>query len=419
MAVCLLPRAPLAGFFVAPLPIRHTRSTRRQIALKKSRLQPGEDADAAFLRQALRLAARGLGYTHPNPMVGALVVRDGEVVGAGWHRRLGGPHAEVYALRQAGARARGATLYSTLEPCAHHGRTPPCVDAIVAAGVRRVVAAVRDPHPRVRGAGLVALRRAGVAVRDGVLEGEVRLLNVGYFKAHAAGLPWVTLKLASSLDGKLSPASRRGWLTGSQAVRAAHLLRAHHDAVLVGGGTARTDDPRLTVRAARGGNPLRVVVSASLDLPLSGRLFAPELAAGTLVATVRPRRGVAGWETRLRRLAARGAGVWTLPGRGDRVPLKALLRRLAKNGVYHVLVEGGAELAGSLLAERLADEMQLFLAPLVLGDGVSWASGARFETGKAPHLLGARVEAVGRDWLVWGRIAYDVHGDHWRAGTRP
>lgn len=352
-------------------------------------------------------------------MVGALVVRRGEVVGAGWHRRLGGPHAEVYALRQAGERARGATLYSTLEPCPHQGRTPPCVEAIVASGVRRVVAAVRDPNPRVRGAGLKALRRAGLAVRAGVLEEEARSLNVGYFKAHREGLPWVTLKLASSLDGKLSPASRRGWLTGAQAVRAAHLLRAHHDAVLIGGGTARTDDPRLTVRAARGGDPLRVVVSASLDLPLGARLFAPESAAGTVVGTVRPRRGARLWEARRERLAERGVAVWALPGRGDRVPLAPLLRRLARGGVYHVLVEGGAELAGSLLAERLADEMQLFLAPLVLGDGVSWAAGARFETGRAPHLNGARVEPVGRDWLVWGRIAYDVHGNRWRAGTRP
>ncbi len=381
--------------------------------------KPRDRADTAYVRQALRLAARGLGYTHPNPMVGALVVRDGKVVGAGWHRRLGGPHAEVYALRQAGARARGATLYVTLEPCAHQGRTPPCVPAVVAAGVSRVVAAVRDPHPKVRGAGLRALRAAGVEVRVGVAEDEARTLNVGYFKAHAAGLPWVTLKLASSLDGKLSPASGRGWLTGAEAVHAAHRLRAHHDAVLIGGGTARMDDPRLTVRAARGGNPLRVVVSASLDLPAGARLFAAELAAGTLVATVRPRRAVAAWSRRRSRLTRRGVAVWVLPGRGERVPLRPLLRRLAARGVYHVLVEGGAELAGSLLSEKLADEMQLFLAPLVLGDGVSWATGARFETGRAPHLSGARVEAVGRDWLVWGRIAYDVHGNHWRAGTRP
>lgn len=372
-----------------------------------------------MLRQALGMARRGVGFTHPNPMVGAVVVRGGEIVGRGWHRRAGGPHAEVYALRQAGDRARGSTLYVTLEPCAHHGRTPPCVEAIVAAGVRRVVAAVRDPHSMVRGAGLSALRRAGVVVRSPLLADEARALNVGYFKAHAEGLPWVTLKLASSLDGKISPASKRGWLTGPQAVHAAHALRAQHDAVLIGAGTARLDDPRLTVRAARGADPLRVVVSASLDLPMRARLFSSELAGGTIVATVRPRSGVRGWERRREALERRGVQVWVLPGRGERVPLRPLLKRLARRSVYHVLVEGGAEIAGSLLSEKLADEMQLFVAPMVLGDGVSWAAGARFETGHAPHLSGARVEPVGRDWLVFGRIAYDVHGNRWRAGTRP
>jgi diaminohydroxyphosphoribosylaminopyrimidine deaminase/5-amino-6-(5-phosphoribosylamino)uracil reductase len=373
-------------------------------------------ADELFLRAALALAAHGRGRTHPNPMVGALVVGRGRVVGRGWHRRLGGPHAEIYALRQAGARARGATLYTTLEPCNHFGRTPPCVDAILAAGVARVVVPVLDPNPIVHGRGVRALRRAGVVVELGPLAAEARALNAGYFKVHAAGLPWVTLKLAASLDGKISPLSRRGWLTGPEAVRFAHRLRAHHDAVLIGAGTARLDDPRLTVRAARGADPLRVVASASLRLPRAGRLFARGLAGGTGVATARPARGVAAWEARRAGLERRGVRVWVI-GRGARVPLRPLLRRLVAEGAHHVLVEGGARLAGALLDERLADEVRLFTAPIVLGEGVEWATGIRFETASAPHLVRHTVRRLGRDWLVSGRFDYGVYRN--RGGTRP
>lgn len=387
--------------------------------MKRSGDSKRDRQDEKYLSRALRLAARGLGHTHPNPMVGSLVVKNDKVVGSGWHRMLGGPHAEANALKQAGARARGATLYVTLEPCSHHGRTPPCVDAILEAGISRVVIPVKDPHPRVSGKGVRALRRAGVEVSVGLLAGEARALNIGYFKTHLAGLPWVTLKLATSLDGKLAPASRRGWLTGQRAVHAAHLLRAHHDAVVIGAGTTRLDDPRLTVRAARGGDPLRVVVSASLRLPLTGKLFLEPLVQGTIIGTVRPRNDVLLWEKRRRSLEKRGAQVWVLPGRGHRVPLRPLFRRLARVGAYQVLVEGGAELAGSVLAARLADEMQLFLAPMVIGEGVSWAAGARFETGAAPRLTAAAVQPMGHDWLVIGRLKYGVHRNRRGDGARP
>jgi diaminohydroxyphosphoribosylaminopyrimidine deaminase/5-amino-6-(5-phosphoribosylamino)uracil reductase len=383
---------------------------------ERNGVPPATAADERFVAAALALAERGLGRTHPNPMVGAVVVRGGRVVGGGWHRRAGGPHAEVEALRHAGPRARGGTMYVTLEPCAHFGRTPPCVDALLEAGVRRVVVAVRDPHPLVRGRGVRALRRAGVQVDVGAGAAAARALNAGYFKAQARGLPWVTLKLAASLDGKIAPASRRGWLTGAPAVREAHRARARHDAVLIGAGTARLDDPRLTVRAARGDDPLRVIATASLVLPIRARLLAPPLAAGTVVATVRPRRGVTAWERRRRWLEARGVRVWVLAGRGARVPLRALLLRLAAEEAHHVLVEGGAQLAGALLRDRLVDELRLFTAPLVLGEGVSWASGARFETGTAPRLLAPRLERIGGDWLVSGRVSYGVHGN--RGGDR-
>ena len=375
--------------------------------------------DERFLRAALGLAERGRGTTHPNPKVGAVVVRGGRVVGRGWHRKAGGPHAEVEALRQAGGRARGGTLYVTLEPCNHFGRTPPCVDQVVAAGVARVVIAIADPNPRVSGKGIAALRQAGIATEVGLLAGEARSLNAGYFKFHARGLPWVCLKLAASLDGKLAPRSRRGWLTGPEAVRAAHAMRAGHDAVVVGADTVRSDDPELTVRAATGDDPLRVVVSGSLRFAPRARLFRAPLAAGTVVGTVAPWRGRSAWESRRRRLESRGVRVWVLPGRGDRVPLTPLLERLAWEGAHEVLVEGGGRLAGSLLAEHLADEVKLFTAPLVLGQGVDWAEGVAFETVRAPRLENVSVERMGRDWLVSGRVAYGVHRNHRGGRPRP
>jgi diaminohydroxyphosphoribosylaminopyrimidine deaminase / 5-amino-6-(5-phosphoribosylamino)uracil reductase len=383
----------------------------------RARAQDKTAEDVRHLRTALTLAERGRGTTHPNPKVGAVVVSHGRVVGRGWHRRAGGPHAEVEALREAGARARGATLYVTLEPCNHFGRTPPCVDKVIESGIRRVVVAVADPNPRVRGRGVRALRRQGVVTEVGILEREARALNAGYFKFHARGLPWVTLKLAASLDGKLAPRSRRGWLTGREAVRAAHALRAGHDAVVVGADTVRVDDPELTVRAARGDDPLRVVVSASLDLPARARLFRAPLAAATVVATVAPSGARAAWERRRRALEARGVRVWTAPGRGTRVPLRPLFAWLAEQGAHDVLVEGGGRLAGSLLAARLADQVKLFTAPLVLGAGVDWAEGVAFETGSAPRLTAIALTPMGHDWLVSGRVEYGVHRD--RRGGRP
>lgn len=383
----------------------------------RARAQDKAAEDERHLREALALAERGRGTTHPNPKVGAVVVSRRRVVGRGWHRRAGGPHAEVEALREAGTAARGATLYVTLEPCNHFGRTPPCVDTVVESGIRRVVVGVTDPNPRVSGKGVRALRQKGVVTEVGLLGREAKALNAGYFKFHARGLPWVTLKLAASLDGKLAPRSRRGWLTGGAAVRAAHALRAGHDAVVVGADTVRVDDPELTVRAAPGDDPLRVVVSASLDLPLRARLFRAPLAAGTVVATVAPvaRRGA--WEKRRRALEECGVRVWTAPGRSTRVPLTPLFAWLAGQGAHDVLVEGGGRLAGSLLAERLADDVKLFTAPLVLGAGVDWAEGVAFETGSAPRLTEVTIAPMGRDWLVSGRVHYGVHRD--RRGGRP
>jgi diaminohydroxyphosphoribosylaminopyrimidine deaminase / 5-amino-6-(5-phosphoribosylamino)uracil reductase len=351
-----------------------------------------------FMRLALREARRGLGRTSPNPAVGAVMVKNGRVVARGHHARAGTPHAEAVAIRRAGARARGADLYTTLEPCNHWGRTPPCSLAIMEAGVRRVVVGSRDPNPLVVGHGLARLRRGGVMVVGDVLRRECDALNAEWFRFITAGRPHVTLKAAVTLDGKI--AARGGdsrWVTGPVARAEAHRLRHRADAVLVGAGTARADDPRLTARlpGGRGRDPLRVVLDSRLRLPSSLRLFRQRSAA-TLVAHVsgrpRPRRGVEYLRCR---------------SRGGRVDLRDLLAHLAARGVVNLLVEGGAEVHASFLRERLADRVVLFVAPRVLGgDGLSWSGslGAR-RMADAVRLVDVEVRRAGDDLAVSGRLA--------------
>jgi diaminohydroxyphosphoribosylaminopyrimidine deaminase/5-amino-6-(5-phosphoribosylamino)uracil reductase len=320
------------------------------------------------MARALELARRGLGRTHPNPSVGAVLVRDGRVIGADYTAPAGGPHAEVRALARAGARARGADLYVTLEPCAHFGRTPPCLSALVPLGLRRVVIAMVDPNPRVRGRSVRRLRAAGVTVTVGVGAAEASALMAGYRSQVVRGRPLVTLKLAATLDGRI--AARGGdarWITGPAARHRAHELRDLHDAVLVGAGTVRTDDPELTCRIPRGRHPVRVVVAgADLDLPARARVLDVGVAPTWVVvpAGVDPTRS-----TRLRR---RGVTVVAVPGRRGEIAPAALLRTLAARGITSVLVEGGARVAGDLLRAGLVDRVVWFLAPSLLGaDGVA------------------------------------------------
>jgi diaminohydroxyphosphoribosylaminopyrimidine deaminase/5-amino-6-(5-phosphoribosylamino)uracil reductase len=327
--------------------------------------------EARHMQRALRLAERGRGWTAPNPVVGAVVVRDGRVVGEGWHRRLGAAHAEAMALARAGVRARGATLYCTLEPCAHHGRTPPCTDAILAAGIRRCVIAVRDPHRIVDGRGLQRLRAGGVEVAVGLLADAVRDGIRGYLLAHTERRPRVTWKAAMTLDGRIADAGGRSrWITSPAARAAGHTLRARHDAILVGAATARADDPRLTVRrAAASPDPLRVVCDSRLRLPLGLRLFSRALAAGTVVAC-----GPDAPQRRERELLARGVQVWRLPRVAGGVSPRALARRLVAAGCHEVLLEGGARLGAAWLRAGLVDEVAAFIAPRVLGEGLAWCA---------------------------------------------
>ena len=353
------------------------------------------------MRQALEAARRGLGRTSPNPAVGAVVVRDGRVAGRGYHARAGGPHAEVVALRGAGAAARGADLYTTLEPCDHHGRTPPCTAAVLAAGIARVVYASSDPNPLVNGRGLRRLLKAGVAVTPHVLKDEADALNRPFLLAMKEGRARVTLKLAATLDGKI--AARTGdskWITGEKARARVHALRNQVDAILVGAGTARRDDPALTTRLPgkkQGRNPVRVVLDAELFVPVSARVY-DTFQHGRAIAVCGPGAP----HKRRAALLARGVEVWELPARRARVSLQALLARLAKEGLLDLLVEGGAEVAGAFLAQRLVDELWLFIAPKLLGaDGAGWSAAlALNEVADAPQWQVQSLERVGGDVLL-------------------
>ncbi len=325
-------------------------------------------ADERWMARAIRRAAAVFPPPHPNPRVGCVLVRAGEVVGEAAHQRAGGPHAEAAALAQAGEAARGATAYVTLEPCAHHGRTPPCADALAAAGVARVVAACRDPNPQVAGAGLARLERAGVAVEAGLLEPDAAALNRGFLRRIAGGRPWVRVKLAASLDGRTAMASGESqWISSAAARRDVHRLRAGAAAVLTGAGTVRADDPRLTARDVAPAlepaqQPLRVVLDPGLTTPPGSALLASPGPVLILHAEAAP----AGRADALREAGAALAGV---PGSGPgRLDLAAVLRALAAREVNEVLVEAGPTLAGAWLAAGLADELVVYTAPHLMGD---------------------------------------------------
>ncbi|TMB28354.1 MAG: bifunctional diaminohydroxyphosphoribosylaminopyrimidine deaminase/5-amino-6-(5-phosphoribosylamino)uracil reductase RibD [Deltaproteobacteria bacterium] len=352
--------------------------------------------------EALVEAERGRGRTHPNPIVGALVVSGGRVIACGHHERAGGPHAEVVALEKAGARARGADLYVTLEPCNHHGRTPPCTDAILASGVRRVVVGSIDPNPLVHGRGIRRLRGAGVRVDPGVLGEECDRANEQWFKFITRKIPWVVLKAAVTLDGKL--ATRSGdsrWVTGPLARARVHELRDRLDAVLIGIGTALADDPRLTARGKGQRDPVRIVVDPRARLSPEARLLRQRSAAETIVAVT-----LAAPRERVRALEQSGATILRCRhDRKGRILLRDLLRRIAGRGLTTVLVEGGSRILGSFLRERSWDELFLFFAPKVLGeDALSWAGmPSPPSMGRALEVQIAELARLGPDLLVRAR----------------
>ncbi|MBI4609445.1 MAG: bifunctional diaminohydroxyphosphoribosylaminopyrimidine deaminase/5-amino-6-(5-phosphoribosylamino)uracil reductase RibD [Candidatus Rokubacteria bacterium] len=356
------------------------------------------------MRRALGLAVRAQGLTSPNPLVGAVVVRDGAVVAEGHHRHAGAPHAEIEALGVAGELARGATLHVTLEPCVHRGRTGPCVPEVLAAGIKRVVVATADPNPQVNGRGIAALRDAGVEVTVGVLEAEAREVNRAFFTYMTAQRPLVTLKAAVSLDGKIAAWDRTSrWITGEVARLEAHRFRSRVDAIVVGIGTVLADDPSLTVRLPEPWprEPLRVVVDTRARTPLTARVVAAGRLERTVIATTElaPR-------DRVRRLGGCGATVLTLPSRDGRVDLAALMKALAEREVTALLLEGGGELNWAFLEAGLVDRVAFFVAPTLLGGAgaPSVVGGAGRSLKEAFRLSRVTARQVGDDLLIEGDV---------------
>jgi len=357
-------------------------------------------SDLEHLRTALALAARGLGNTWPNPAVGCVIVRDGQVVGRGWTQPGGRPHAETEALTRAGAASRGATAFVTLEPCCHWGRTPPCTDALIAAGILRVVVALRDPDPRMDGEGLARLRAAGVAVEEGLCEAEAASLNAGFIKRLRQGLPMVTLKLATSLDGRIATSTKESrWITGPAARREAHRLRARHDAIMVGSGTVIDDDPDLTCRLP-GGVPVpapRVVADARLRLPVISRLVRTAREVPTILATV---AGHA--EADLAPFREAGVEILELPPGPEGLAMRGILEALAQRGITRLLAEGGSGIAAALLREGLVDRLAWFHAGMVIGgDGIPAAYQLPLpELARAPKFRRTAIRPLGPDLLT-------------------
>jgi diaminohydroxyphosphoribosylaminopyrimidine deaminase/5-amino-6-(5-phosphoribosylamino)uracil reductase len=356
-------------------------------------------ADHEFMGQALLLAERGLYTTTPNPRVGCVVVKDGAVVGTGWHEKAGMPHAEVLALKAAGERARGATLYLNLEPCSHHGRTPPCVDAIVAAGVKRVVAAIQDPNPKVAGTGFAKLRAAGIAVEHGLKEDEARELNISFFARMTRGRPWVRMKIAASLDGRTALANGKSqWITGEVARQDGHRWRARACAVLTGFGTVRDDDPQLNVRGVdTPRQPLKIVVDSKFEMSPSVRLLKE---GKTLVV------GAVNDAKRIAALKVAGAEVAIIPNAGGKVELFKLMEELARREFNEIHVEAGTKLNGSLLQAGVVDELLVYLAPSIIGDSGRgmFSLPELTELSRSTGLKIREVERVGAEIRILARI---------------
>ena len=350
------------------------------------------------MAQALRLAELGLNSPSPNPRVGCVIVRDGQVIGEGWHQRAGTPHAEVHALNQAGAAARGATVYVTLEPCSHHGRTPPCADALIAAGVTRVVAAMRDPNPQVAGRGLAQLQAAGMTIECGLMEETARELNMGFVSRMTRSRPWVRSKIAASLDGKTALANGVSqWITGAAARQDVQRLRARSCAILTGVGTVLTDDPQMNVRDIETSRqPLRVVVDSQLRTPLSAKI----LAGGVLIVSAIDDA------VKIQALCAAGAEVLVLPGADGRIDLARLMQVLAEREINELMVEAGATLNGALLEANLIDELVLYMAPMLLGDAARglFTLPALNKMDDRKNLILRDVRQVGNDMRVIARV---------------
>lgn len=360
--------------------------------------------DEKYMAMALRLAAKAAGRTSPNPMVGAVVVKNGRVIARGWHKKAGGPHAEAIALAKAGAAARGGTLYVTLEPCSHtNKRTPPCTPLVIKSGVKRVVIAMIDPNPNVSGGGINAIRKAGIEVVTGVLESEAGLLNEAFIKHVTKKVPFVTLKIAQTLDGRIATAKGESqWITGGKARAEGHRLRDRNDAILVGINTVLKDDPALTTRIRGGRDPIRVIVDSRLRIPLAAKVLTQRSMAKTIVATL-----ASAPKTKVNKVRATGAEILFVKSDKGRVNLRDLMQKLGKRDIMSVLVEGGAEINASALKAGIVDKIIAIIAPTLMTGrdslcSIGGTSPARLS--QAIGLTGFTTRCIDRDLIVEGYV---------------
>jgi len=357
------------------------------------------NSDEEFMAAALKLAKRGLGYTSPNPAVGSVVVKSGQIIAGDYHRRAGEPHAEALALKRAGEAARGADLYVTLEPCSFHGRTPPCTEAIIAAGIRRVVIGTIDPNPKVNGQGIKALRKNGLEVLTGILAERCWELNRAHAKFMTRRLPLVTVKYAQSLDGRLATITGSSqWISSDKSLKYAHRLRAQHDAVLVGARTAKLDNPQLTVRYVKGRNPIRLIITNSGKISRRLRLL-KDKASPVLIVTGRAgARRLAGW-------VGPKTEIMILAAKDGKLDLHDLLVRLGEREITSLLVEGGAEIITGFLKQNLADRIITIIAPILIGEGISAVGDLSIRLiDQAKKLTNVQMRKIGPDCAIIGDL---------------
>lgn len=384
--------------------------------MTENRERERESADESFMREALSLAMRGEGTTRPNPMVGAIIVRSGKVIGRGWHEKCGGPHAEVNAFKAASeteaGSASGATLYVTLEPCCHTGRTPPCVDLIIASGIARVVCAMEDPNPLVAGKGISALKAAGIQVSVGTLERESRALNRAFVKHIVTGLPYVTLKSAVSLDGKIATAHGESkWISCEESREDVHLMRARVSAIMTGIGTVLADDPLLTARPSGGARsqPTRIIVDTNLRIPLTSKIVATSREIPTAIAIGARTANSGDTEIRAKLAALEAAGTRIIPvsERDEKVDLASLANILGKDGIDSMLIESGGTLAWGAIEAGIVDRVRFYIAPVIIGGkrapGAIGGAGAA-SLALAPTLANTGTRMVGQDFVVEGDL---------------
>jgi diaminohydroxyphosphoribosylaminopyrimidine deaminase/5-amino-6-(5-phosphoribosylamino)uracil reductase len=363
-----------------------------------------QSLDEKYMALALRLAARAAGRTSPNPMVGAVVVRNGRVIASGWHRKAGEPHAEAIALAKAGAAAKGATLYVTLEPCSHtNKRTPPCSPLVIQSGVKRVVIAMIDPNPRVSGGGMQAIRKAGIEVVAGILESEARQLNEAFIKHVTKKVPFVMLKIAQTLDGRIATSyGESKWITGEEARREGHRFRNRYDAILVGINTVLKDDPSLTARVPDGRDPVRVIVDSRLRVPLAAKALTMRSTARTIIATL-----ASAPKAKVNKVRATGAEVLFVRNDKGRIDLSDLMRQLGKRDIASVLIEGGAEVNAAALKTGIVDKVVIFIAPMLMTGKDSLCSIGGLSPKKLAQSIQLRdiiLRQIGKDIMVEGYV---------------